>query len=88
MMREIDDGVGSLLAALRGSGALDNTLLLLLSDNGAPNIFLPGEFPNFPLRGHKGDLLEGGEWREERREVVAVCKWWLFMCAALVLGCY
>mmetsp|Transcript_32131 Transcript_32131/g.59816 ORF Transcript_32131/g.59816 Transcript_32131/m.59816 type:complete len:333 (+) Transcript_32131:94-1092(+) len=65
MMHEIDDGLGALLGTLRDSGALDNTLLMLLSDNGAPNIFLPGEQPNFPLRGHKGDLLEGGEWHDE-----------------------
>lgn len=65
MMREIDDGLGSLLAALESSDSLNNTILLLLSDNGAPDIFGPpggaGAGPNFPFRGHKGDLLDGGE---------------------------
>ena len=73
MMREIDDGLGAVLAALRASDALENTLVLLLSDNGAPDIFGPpaaagaggGGEPNFPFRGHKGDLLDGGEGGRE-----------------------
>lgn len=61
MMKEIDDGLGSVLNALKSSEALDNTLLIFMSDNGAPAIFGAQERPNFPFRGHKGDLLEGGE---------------------------
>ncbi len=34
MVDEIDQGVGRLVEALRSSGALDNTLLVFLSDNG------------------------------------------------------
>ena len=64
MMREIDDGLGSILSALEECGTLNSTLILFLSDNGAANIFGPsggeGGAPNFPFRGHKGDLLEGG----------------------------
>lgn len=66
MMHEIDDGLGRILETLQASHVLDDTLLIMLSDNGAPNIFGVDERANYPLRGHKGDLLEGGECERDQ----------------------
>lgn len=54
----LDEAVGAVLAALRESNQLDNTLIWFLSDNG-------GQVPmahssNAPLRGTKGEVYEGG----------------------------
>lgn len=63
---EVDATVGTVLAAVRESGAEENTLVLFTSDNGcspqADIKFLEsqGHFPSGPLRGYKADVLEGG----------------------------
>ncbi len=60
----MDDAVGMILDALKREGRYDNTLVIFLSDNGAPSsgplqvINLPGR--NAPFRGCKGTTLEGG----------------------------
>ncbi len=57
-MTAVDDGVGKVIAALKDCGVYENTLIVLLSDNGGPtkvNASL-----NTPLRGVKGDVWEGG----------------------------
>ena len=55
MISAIDESVGRLVTALRQSPHYSNTLLIFTSDNGA------GQFSgNKPLRGKKGDVLEGG----------------------------
>lgn len=59
----LDDAIGRLLAQLRESGADQNTLIVFFSDNGGS-----GQVPflayntglNRPLRGNKGQTLEGG----------------------------
>lgn len=59
----LDDGVGRLLAELRATGQERGTLVFFLSDNGGA-----GRKPflsyntgrNHPLRGDKGQVLEGG----------------------------
>jgi arylsulfatase A-like enzyme len=57
MLSAADDGVGALSAMLRKHGIDDDTLVFLISDNGGP----PGNGTrNVPLRGHKGETLEGG----------------------------
>jgi arylsulfatase A-like enzyme len=59
----LDDGVGRLLAHLRDSGADRNTLIVFLSDNGGSGLapFLAyNTGNNRPLRGYKGQTLEGG----------------------------
>lgn len=62
MVSSLDDAVGCVLAALRDTGALENTLVFFLSDNGGP---LPGHAGangalNTPLRGSKLEVWEGG----------------------------
>ncbi|MFO1120464.1 MAG: sulfatase-like hydrolase/transferase [Rhodospirillales bacterium] len=55
MVQAMDSGVGTVINALRTAHLEDNTLVFFLSDNGA---FAPGT--NYPLRGVKGGLYEGG----------------------------
>jgi arylsulfatase A-like enzyme len=58
MMTAVDDGVGKIVDTLRRENLLENTILVLLSDNGGPtkvNTSL-----NTPFRGQKGDVFEGG----------------------------
>jgi len=59
MNSAMDDGVGTVMAALRKHGIEKNTVVFFLSDNGGPS---PDRSPtdNTPLRGHKGDVFEGG----------------------------
>jgi len=62
MVRALDDGVGTILDALRENGLEKKTLLIFLSDNGGP--ILEGAAingsRNDPLRGGKAELWEGG----------------------------
>ncbi len=70
----MDDGIGKIIEALERTGQRDNTLIIFISDNGGqfswhneteyhgayadkPHSVLGN---NFPLRGWKGDLYEGG----------------------------
>jgi len=55
----LDDGVGQVVATLQAQNLLNNTLIFFLSDNGAPETSFT-ENSNGPLRGYKGDFLEGG----------------------------
>jgi arylsulfatase A-like enzyme len=56
MVEGMDKSVGDLLAALDRLGVADDTLVILISDNGSP-----GQCPpNLPLRGHKKSPYEGG----------------------------
>lgn len=70
----LDDAVGQVMAEVDRIGQSDNTLVVFLSDNGAPGqpnrmqvkadhdaylkVMLPGSNP--PFRGKKGDVYEGG----------------------------
>ncbi|XP_070532639.1 arylsulfatase B-like isoform X2 [Ptychodera flava] len=59
MITAMDDGIAKVVNALRRHGLWDNTLIVFSSDNGAPQ----GEGSqgsNWPLRGTKGSLFEGG----------------------------
>jgi arylsulfatase B len=58
MLAQLDDGVGRVLTTLRECGLEKNTLIVFLSDNGGPTRELTSS--NRPLRGEKGQLLEGG----------------------------
>jgi arylsulfatase A-like enzyme len=55
MIREMDEGVGAIVAALKATGADENTLLVFTSDNGGERYS-----DNWPFVGQKMDLLEGG----------------------------
>ena len=58
MMQSVDANVGRLVADLAAAGELDNTLILFLSDNGAAG--LHSALGNWPFRGTKASLYEGG----------------------------
>lgn len=58
MNAAMDDGVGRVLGKLRELKLEDNTLVFFVSDNGGPTFSTTS--CNKPLRGYKGDVLEGG----------------------------
>ncbi|MFK7852014.1 MAG: arylsulfatase [Akkermansiaceae bacterium] len=66
LVMETDAAVGSILEALKKSGAAQNTLVIFTSDNGSahyagvPEQEEKGHFPSGPLRGYKADAWEGG----------------------------
>lgn len=61
MVQKLDESVGRLIAALEESNMLHNSIIVFSADNGAPTI---GGYPNwgsnYPLRGIKETLWEGG----------------------------
>ena len=58
MLSAVDDGVGKILYHLRRLGIERNTLIFFLSDNGGPT--LQTSSSNFPFKGVKDELNEGG----------------------------
>ncbi len=56
MIESVDDSVGRVLASLDRLGLTQNTIVIFFSDNGGHS----GATSNFPLRGAKGMLYEGG----------------------------
>ncbi len=54
----VDETIGQVLDTLRRTSIYENTLVIFLSDNGGPT--RPGIADNWPLRGGKGALWEGG----------------------------
>jgi len=59
----LDDAIGRIMAHLRETGADENTLIVFISDNGGSGLspFLAYNTGiNLPLRGNKGQTLEGG----------------------------
>jgi arylsulfatase A-like enzyme len=57
MTHALDRAVGTVLDALRQAGALDDTLLFFVNDNGGAT---NNASRNTPLRGRKGQMFEGG----------------------------
>ena len=57
MISVMDRGVGEVVSALKQYRLLDNTLIVFSSDNGAA---VGGSGSNYPLRGGKRSLHEGG----------------------------
>lgn len=64
MMKSLDAGVGRVLDALRTTGLEKNTLVIFTSDNGGERYSY-----NWPFRGEKMDLHEGGV------RVPAIVRW-------------
>ncbi|MFB3827534.1 MAG: sulfatase [Bryobacteraceae bacterium] len=58
MLSAMDDAVGRVRGFLRDSGLEENTLVFFISDNGGPTPSTSSR--NDPLRGYKGQVLEGG----------------------------
>jgi arylsulfatase A-like enzyme len=60
-MQDLDDHLGDLFATLEASGAADNTILVVMSDNGPMMQAMPESgYSQMIFRGFKGDTLEGG----------------------------
>jgi len=58
MLSALDDGVGRVLGKLRDARLEDDTVIAFVSDNGGPTLVTTSA--NGPLRGLKGQVLEGG----------------------------
>jgi len=58
MVSAMDDAVGRVMGKLRAQGREDNALVFFYSDNGGPTAQTTAS--NAPLRGFKGQMLEGG----------------------------
>jgi arylsulfatase B len=57
----LDDGIANVTAALKRAGIYEDTLIVLTSDNGGPTNGDEGtQSNNYPLRGGKNTLFEGG----------------------------
>ena len=62
MITRMDEGLGRVLAALRETGRLENTLILFLSDNGASAEVVQGtktRHGDFPRGGTRPDVMPG-----------------------------
>ena len=55
MLSAVDEAIAKIVASLKKTGMLENTLIIFSSDNGGPP---PGN--NAPLRDYKGTIYEGG----------------------------
>ena len=60
MVAALDEGVGNVTAALRREGLYNNSLIIFTTDNGGPAASDGNMASNFPLRGRKATLWEGG----------------------------
>ena len=61
MLSAMDQGIGNVTSALKRSGLAENTLLIFSTDNGGPTTTNDGiGSRNWPLRGGKHSLFEGG----------------------------
>ncbi|XP_066603644.1 arylsulfatase B-like isoform X2 [Prorops nasuta] len=61
MVSRLDDSVGRVVHALGDKGMLKDSLILFLTDNGAANVGRYRNYgSNYPLRGTKYSLYEGG----------------------------
>ena len=54
----LDDNVGKVLSTIENNGLNDHTIVIFTNDNGGPGG--KDSTSNYPLRGYKGNLYEGG----------------------------
>lgn len=63
---QVDYTVGCIMEALERHGMMENTLIIVTSDNGCspkadfPYLVAHGHDPSYLFRGHKADIFEGG----------------------------
>ncbi|RVE43405.1 hypothetical protein evm_011942 [Chilo suppressalis] len=61
LVTTLDNSVGNIIAVLAERDILQNTIIVFVSDNGAPTLGAKKNFgSNYPLRGTKGSPWEGG----------------------------
>jgi arylsulfatase A-like enzyme len=60
MVKHLDDSVGSILRTLEETGLDENTMVVFSSDNGGVEYTSPPATDNFPFKGGKACLHEGG----------------------------
>ncbi|MFC1766507.1 sulfatase [Planctomycetota bacterium] len=60
MVRSLDDSVGRLMETLKQTGLEDDTLVVLMSDNGGVMYVNGGPTDNQPFKGGKAMMFEGG----------------------------
>ncbi|XP_053408550.1 arylsulfatase B-like isoform X4 [Mercenaria mercenaria] len=61
MVAALDDSIGTVVKTLESRGMMNNTIIMFTTDNGGPaNGFDANAANNFPLRGVKATLWEGG----------------------------
>ncbi|ODN02400.1 Arylsulfatase J [Orchesella cincta] len=61
MVQKLDDSVGSVVKTLQDEGMLNNSIIIFTTDNGGPAEGFNGNAAsNWPLRGVKNTLWEGG----------------------------
>ncbi|XP_017798532.1 PREDICTED: arylsulfatase B-like [Habropoda laboriosa] len=61
VLSKLDQSVGEVMEALRNRGMMENSIVVFMSDNGAPTEgFLSNQGSNYPLRGIKDSPWEGG----------------------------
>lgn len=60
MVKALDGGIGQVTSALQANNLLDNTLIIFLTDHGAPLNAYAGKPSTAPFRGGKNMVLEGG----------------------------
>lgn len=60
MISSMDDNVGKIVAELKKLGLYENTIIIFTSDNGGLSTSEGSPTCNYPLKGGKGHLYEGG----------------------------
>ena len=60
MVKHLDDSVGAIMKSLSDLGLAKNTLVVFTSDNGGVEYTNPAATDNFPFKGGKACLYEGG----------------------------